>query len=31
MVDNITEKVVKRLVQVTSAMKQDGENQGWAN
>ena len=24
--DNITEKVVKRLVQVTSAMKQDGEN-----
>jgi len=25
MVDNITEKVVKRLVQVTSAMKQDGE------
>ena len=23
---NITEKVVKRLVQVTSAMKQDGEN-----
>jgi hypothetical protein len=26
MVDNITEKVVKRLVQVTSAMKQDGEN-----
>lgn len=26
MVDNITKKVVKRLVQVTSAMKQDGEN-----
>ena len=26
MVQNITEKVVKRLVQVTSAMKQDGEN-----
>ena len=26
MVTNITEKVVKRLVQVTSAMKQDGEN-----
>lgn len=26
MVRNITEKVVKRLVQVTSAMKQDGEN-----
>jgi len=26
MVSNITEKVVKRLVQVTSAMKQDGEN-----
>ena len=26
MVKNITEKVVKRLVQVTSAMKQDGEN-----
>lgn len=26
MVNNITEKVVKRLVQVTSAMKQDGEN-----
>jgi regulator of protease activity HflC (stomatin/prohibitin superfamily) len=26
MVDNITEKVVKRLVQVTSAMKQDGDN-----
>lgn len=26
MVDNITQKVVKRLVQVTSAMKQDGEN-----
>ena len=26
MVMNITEKVVKRLVQVTSAMKQDGEN-----
>jgi len=26
MVDNITDKVVKRLVQVTSAMKQDGEN-----
>jgi regulator of protease activity HflC (stomatin/prohibitin superfamily) len=26
MVDNITEKVVKRLVQVTSAMRQDGEN-----
>ncbi len=26
MVENITEKVVKRLVQVTSAMKQDGEN-----
>jgi hypothetical protein len=26
MIDNITEKVVKRLVQVTSAMKQDGEN-----
>jgi regulator of protease activity HflC (stomatin/prohibitin superfamily) len=26
MVHNITEKVVKRLVQVTSAMKQDGEN-----
>lgn len=26
MVVNITEKVVKRLVQVTSAMKQDGEN-----
>jgi regulator of protease activity HflC (stomatin/prohibitin superfamily) len=26
MVDNITEKVVKRLIQVTSAMKQDGEN-----
>ena len=25
MVENITEKVVKRLVQVTSAMKQDGE------
>jgi len=24
--DNITEKVVKRLIQVTSAMKQDGEN-----
>jgi regulator of protease activity HflC (stomatin/prohibitin superfamily) len=26
MVENITEKVVKRLVQVTSAMNQDGEN-----
>jgi regulator of protease activity HflC (stomatin/prohibitin superfamily) len=26
MVNNITEKVVKRLVQVTSAMRQDGEN-----
>jgi len=26
MVNNITEKVVKRLIQVTSAMKQDGEN-----
>ena len=26
MVENITQKVVKRLVQVTSAMKQDGEN-----
>jgi hypothetical protein len=26
MVINITDKVVKRLVQVTSAMKQDGEN-----
>ena len=26
MVDNITQKVVKRLVQVTSAMKQDGDN-----
>ena len=26
MVHNITDKVVKRLVQVTSAMKQDGEN-----
>ncbi len=26
MVTNITDKVVKRLVQVTSAMKQDGEN-----
>ena len=26
MVQNITEQVVKRLVQVTSAMKQDGEN-----
>ncbi|MCB0354710.1 MAG: SPFH domain-containing protein [Bdellovibrionales bacterium] len=26
MVDNITDKVVKRLIQVTSAMKQDGEN-----
>jgi regulator of protease activity HflC (stomatin/prohibitin superfamily) len=26
MVENITDKVVKRLVQVTSAMKQDGEN-----
>jgi len=26
MVKNITEKVVKRLIQVTSAMKQDGEN-----
>ena len=26
MVSDITEKVVKRLVQVTSAMKQDGEN-----
>lgn len=26
MVDNITGKVVKRLVQVTSAMRQDGEN-----
>jgi regulator of protease activity HflC (stomatin/prohibitin superfamily) len=26
MVHNITEKVVKRLVQVTSAMKQDGDN-----
>ncbi|MBK1617892.1 band 7 protein [Lamprobacter modestohalophilus] len=26
MVDNITEKVVKRLIQVTSAMKQDGDN-----
>lgn len=26
MVRNITDKVVKRLVQVTSAMKQDGEN-----
>jgi regulator of protease activity HflC (stomatin/prohibitin superfamily) len=26
MVQNITEKVVKRLIQVTSAMKQDGEN-----
>lgn len=26
MVHNITEKVVKRLIQVTSAMKQDGEN-----
>jgi hypothetical protein len=26
MVENITEKVVKRLVQVTSAMRQDGDN-----
>jgi regulator of protease activity HflC (stomatin/prohibitin superfamily) len=26
MVDNITDKVVKRLIQVTSAMKQDGDN-----
>ena len=26
MVKNITDKVVKRLIQVTSAMKQDGEN-----
>jgi len=26
MVENITDKVVKRLIQVTSAMKQDGEN-----
>ena len=26
MVENITEKVVKRLIQVTSAMRQDGEN-----
>ena len=26
MVENITEKVVKQLVQVTSAMRQDGEN-----
>ena len=26
MVDNITDKVVKRLVQVTSAIKQDGDN-----
>ncbi|MBA2117517.1 SPFH domain-containing protein [Bremerella alba] len=26
MVHNITDKVVKRLIQVTSAMKQDGEN-----
>jgi len=26
MVKNITEKVVKRLIQVTSAMKQDGDN-----
>jgi uncharacterized membrane protein YqiK len=26
MVNNITEKVVKRLVQVTSAMRQDGDN-----
>ncbi len=26
MVDNITDKVVKRLVQVTSAMRQDGDN-----
>ncbi len=26
MVNNITDKVVKRLVQVTSAMKQDGDN-----
>ena len=26
MVQNITEKVVKRLIQVTSAMKQDGDN-----
>ncbi len=26
MIDNIKEKVVKRLTQVTSAMKQDGEN-----
>jgi regulator of protease activity HflC (stomatin/prohibitin superfamily) len=26
MVENITDKVVKRLVQVTSAMKQDGDN-----
>lgn len=26
MVENITEKVVKRLVQVSSAMKQDGDN-----
>ncbi|MGE3310959.1 MAG: SPFH domain-containing protein [Limisphaerales bacterium] len=26
MVENITAKVVKRLIQVTSAMKQDGEN-----
>ena len=26
MVDNITDKVVERLVQVTSAMKQDGDN-----
>jgi malonyl CoA-acyl carrier protein transacylase len=25
-VDNITDKVVKRLVQVTSAIRQDGEN-----
>jgi regulator of protease activity HflC (stomatin/prohibitin superfamily) len=26
MVENITDKVVKRLIQVTSAMKQDGDN-----
>ncbi len=26
MVENITEKVVKRLIQVTSAMRQDGDN-----
>lgn len=26
MVDNVTAKVVKRLIQITIAMKQDGEN-----